>query len=94
MIDWTNGTRGDPAADVARTLVLAGGGALDEDAPVVVRLLAPSARRLLVAGYLRAYARGAPLDRDLVERWLPVWAAARLSEDIPSERAALLRRAG
>ena len=93
VIDWTNAARGDPAADVARTLVLTGG-ALDEDAPVVVRLLAPPGRRLLVAGYLRAYAREAPLDRDLVERWLPVWAAARLSEDIPSERAALLRRAG
>ena len=56
-------------------------------------MIVPVARRLLVAGYLRAYARNAPLDRGLVDRWLPVWAAARLSEDIEPERAFLLERA-
>ncbi len=93
VIDWTNGTRGDPAADVARTILLVGGGKPAAGTPVVVRALAPVARRGLLAGYLRAYERHAPLDRDLVERWLPVWAAARLSEDIGPERESLLRRA-
>lgn len=93
VIDWTNGTSGDPAADVARTLLLAGGGKVDDDAPAMIRLLAPVARRLLVAGYLRAYARELPLDRGRVDGWLPVWAAARLSEDIEAERGSLLRRA-
>ena len=92
VIDWTNGTSGDPAADVARTLLLGRGGDL-EGAPFVVRRAAPLARRLLVAGYLRAYARELPLDRDRVERWLPVWAAARLAEDIEPEREFLLERA-
>jgi aminoglycoside phosphotransferase (APT) family kinase protein len=93
VIDWTNGTGGDPAADVARTILLAGDGTLPDDAPSVLRLVASFARRLLVAGYLRAYARVAPLDRAVVDRWLPVWAAARLAEDIASERAFLLDRA-
>lgn len=93
VIDWTNGTRGEPAADVARTILLLGGGKLADGTPVVVRVIAPVARRLLVGGYLRAYAREAPLDRGLVDRWLPVWAAARLSEDIEQERAFLLDRA-
>ena len=53
-------------------------------------MIAPVARRLLVSTYLRAYAREAPLDRELVERWLPVCAAARLSEDIEQEREFLL----
>lgn len=93
VIDWTNGTRGDPAADVARTVLLVGGGTVSAEAPEVVRRLAPFARRILVAGYLRAYKRDAPLDRDLVEGWRPVWAAARLSEDIGAEREFLLSQA-
>jgi aminoglycoside phosphotransferase (APT) family kinase protein len=93
VIDWTNGTRGDPAADVARTILLTGGGELAESTPVVVRVIAPVARRVLLAGYLGAYARRLPLDRDLVDRWLPVWAAARLAEDIEAERESLLDRA-
>ena len=93
VIDWTNGARGDPAADVARTILLTGAGQLADDTPTVVRILASFARRFLVAGYLRAYAREAPLDRSLVDRWLPVCAAARLAEDIEAEREFLLARA-
>lgn len=78
VIDWTNGTRGDPAADVARSILLAGDGI---------------PRRILVLGYLRAYSRELPLDRERVDHWLPVWAAARLAEDIESERGFLLDRA-
>jgi aminoglycoside phosphotransferase (APT) family kinase protein len=94
VIDWTNGSAGDPAADVARTLLLMTGGTLPEDASAVLRAIAPFARRLLVRGYLRAYASAAPLDRERVDRWLPVWAAARLAENIEEEREALLARAG
>ena len=93
VIDWTNGMKGDPAADIARTILLMGGGKLADGTPVVVRVIAPVARRVLLSGYLRAYAREAPLDRRLVDRWLPVWAAARLAEDIKAEREFLLDRA-
>ena len=93
VIDWTNGASGDPAADVARTILLVGGGKLADGTPVVIRVLAPIARRFLVTGYLRTYARDAPLDRALVDRWLPVWAAARLAEGIAQERDFLLARA-
>ena len=93
VIDWTNGTSGDPAADVARTVPLAGRGTLPDDTSALVRAIAPPARRLLVSGYLRAYTSVAPLDRERVKRWLPVWAAARLAENIEEEREALLARA-
>ena len=93
MIDWTNGASGDPAADVARTILLMGGGKLADGTALVVRVIAPVARRALLAGYLSAYTREAPLDRDLVDRWLPIWAAARLAEDIEAERQFLLDRA-
>ena len=45
VIDWTNGMSGDPAADVARTILLMGGGKLADGTPVVVRVLAPVVRR-------------------------------------------------
>jgi len=93
VIDWTNGMKGGPAADVARTILLMGGGKLADGTPVVIRVIAPVARRLLLASYLRAYGREGDLDRDLVDRWLPVWAAVRLSEDIEAERDFLLERA-
>jgi Ser/Thr protein kinase RdoA (MazF antagonist) len=93
VIDWTNGMSGDPAADVARTILLTGGGKLADGTALVVRVIAPAARRSLLASYLGAYAREAALDRGLVDRWLPVWAAARLAEDIEAEREFLLDRA-
>ena len=77
VVDWTNGARGDPHADVARTLILLHG------AP-------PGVRGVVAAAYLRAYG---PLDRGLVSRWKPVWAAARLAEDVVGEREYLLREA-
>ena len=93
VIDWTNGTAGDPAADVARTVLLVEGGTLPDDTSALLRVIAPLTRRILLRGYLRAYAGAAPLDRDAVQRWLPVWAAVRLAEGIEEERAALLARA-
>ena len=93
VIDWTNGASGDPAADVARTILLMSGGKPADGTALVVRVIAPVARRVLIAGYLSAYTREMPLDRDLVDRWLPVWAAARLAEDIEAERRFLLDRA-
>lgn len=77
VVDWTNAARGDPHADVARTLLLLHG-------------VPPGWRRAAAFAYLRAYG---PLDRGLVARWRPVWAAARLSEDVHEERAYLLREA-
>lgn len=93
VIDWTNGARGDAEADVARTLLLVGGGSVPDDAPALLRALLPVLRRSIVRGYLRAYRRRRPLDGERVARWRRVWAAARLAEDIPEERAYLLREA-
>jgi aminoglycoside phosphotransferase (APT) family kinase protein len=90
VIDWTNGARGEPAADVARTVLLLRIGGVAGDAPAAVRLLAPLGRRVLAGAYVHAYARERPLDMALVGRWLPVCAAARLAEDVARERPALL----
>lgn len=90
VVDWTGACRGDPMADVARALLILRLGELPPEAPRMLKLLALAGRRLLRRGYLRAYARAAPFDRQRVERWRPVLVAHRLTEGIDAERAGLL----
>jgi aminoglycoside phosphotransferase (APT) family kinase protein len=88
VIDWTAASRGEPAADVARSRLIVLHGAVGPDATIAVRALARIGRRLLWQGYRGAY----PAARDAeVDRWFHVMAAARLAEDIPEERATILK---
>jgi aminoglycoside phosphotransferase (APT) family kinase protein len=91
VIDWTGASRGDPAADIARSRLIIRHGAVGPDATPAVRALARVGRGLLWSGYRRAYARARRRD---VDRWFGVMAAARLAEDIAEERAAILKLAG
>lgn len=91
VIDWPNASRGDPTADVARTLLLVRVGKLPPGASPFLRLLAAAGRRLLTSGYLQGYRRLRSLDGDALRRWGTVNAALRLAEDIPGERESLLR---
>lgn len=91
IIDWSNVTRGDPAADVARSLVILKSGEPPPGTPLVVKLLVLFGRRLLTSAYLRAYRRVAPLDMDLVHRWETVRLADRLADGTEEERANILR---
>lgn len=90
VIDWTLGARGDAAGDVARTRLLLLRSVIPEEAPVLLRRLDRFGRRLLWRSYLRGYKQLRPLDQTLVDRWEPVWAAARLAEGIDAERETLL----
>jgi aminoglycoside phosphotransferase (APT) family kinase protein len=92
-IDWTGASRGDPAADVARSYVIVRFGAVGPGATFAVSALARVGRRVLWTGYLRSYGRARTLDPAAVARWLPVIAAARLADDIAGERATLLKLA-
>ncbi len=92
VIDWTNATRGDPSADVARTRLLLTLGEPPPGSAALFRLLALVGRRLLTAAYLRSYRRVRPLDMEFVSRWeIPVAAARLASEPIPEEEPALVR---
>jgi aminoglycoside phosphotransferase (APT) family kinase protein len=86
IVDWFDASRGDPVADVARTLVtLLGDGAM---APLH---LPGSDRRTLDAltdAYLARAREALRVDDALVERWHAIEAVARLAEGLP--RAALL----
>jgi Ser/Thr protein kinase RdoA (MazF antagonist) len=88
-IDWTGASRGDPAADVARSFAIIRHGAVTPDATRALAAMARVGRRVLWRGYARAYG----IDGGALQRWLPVVAAARLAEDIDGERARLLELA-
>ena len=92
VIDWTNATRGDAAADVARTRLLLRLGEPPPGTSTALRLLARVGRTLLTSAYLRSYRRVWPLDMGLVSQWeIPIAAARLAAEAIAEEERPLLR---
>lgn len=91
VIDWSNASTGDPATDVARTLIMLRLGELPPGSPRLLVLAAKVGRRVLIGRYLSAYRRSRPLDKMLVQRWMLPVAVHRLSEDISEERERLLK---
>jgi hypothetical protein len=90
VIDWIDATRGNPLADVARASILAlGAGATTQTRNVIEKLMV----RLFHAVYLRHYFALRPGGREEYGRWLPIVAAARLSENIPEIEQWLLAQA-
>lgn len=92
-IDWTTGTHGDPAADVARTRLLLLLAAPADGQIGLARPVERIGRRAMWWQYVRAYRRHRRLDQELLNRWVPVSAAARLAEGVPEERSQLLQYA-
>ena len=95
-IDGGDAARGDPVADVARTELLVRFGHLPPGTPWALRRVAAVGRGLLVRRYLRSYRRQRSVDADLLRRWRPVRAAARLGEGVDDAEVpallALVRR--
>jgi uncharacterized protein (TIGR02172 family) len=94
VIDWLTATRGNPAADVTRTVLLFRVAVLPEGMPAAKRIMTQLLRRAFLGAYLRAYRRLRPTANTEIAVWLPVLAAARLNERTPAEETALLRLAG
>jgi len=90
VIDWTNATRGDPDADVARTDLMLRVGEPPPGSPVIVRVLARIGGRILLWRYLSAYRRGRPVSDQALSSWAVPIAAARIAEGIESEFPTLL----
>lgn len=89
VIDWMTACAGHPAADVARTRLLLSVG--DPPGGFLLRLLVFVMRGLLYRIYLSEYRRRSPEVVRLSDAYLPILAAARLSENITPERDPLLR---
>jgi aminoglycoside phosphotransferase (APT) family kinase protein len=90
-IDWTHATRGDPAADFARTLVVLRASPLPPGASRLLAVLTRFLRGVLVRLYDRSYRRRAGAGLARLDEWMFVRAVERLVEDIPGERRRLLR---
>jgi aminoglycoside phosphotransferase (APT) family kinase protein len=90
VIDWMTLTRGEPAADVARTLFLLRDSALPAEMARPQRVAVVLIRRWFASSYLRAYRRLRKVAPEAVQAWRPVILAARLGEGIPAEREPIL----
>ncbi len=90
IIDWTDSSYGNPLADLARSTILILGAASSTQIP-------KSRDRFLVRCfhviYLNRYFQLRPGGEKEYRRWLPVVAAARLSENIPEVEQWLLKQA-
>jgi aminoglycoside phosphotransferase (APT) family kinase protein len=92
VIDWAGATRGDPDADVCRTLLLLEIGKPPGEAPFLVRRLSAAGRKVLLWEYMRTYRRHRTVDDHAVRAWRLPLLVARLSEGIAEEQGSLLRR--
>ncbi|NOU95815.1 phosphotransferase [Paenibacillus sp. LMG 31456] len=85
IIDWMTGMMGNPAGDVARTLLLFRLGTLPEGTPSHIREALLHMRDRMGDEYIKQYLSYSDLQFDDIDKWtLPV-AAARLTEWIPEE---------
>ncbi len=91
VIDWGPASSGHPAADVAWTVLLFRSAGTPPGTPLSTRLLLSVVRRWSLRIYLRAYSDLAGLSWHEVKEWLGVVALLRLSDNIPEERASLVR---
>lgn len=93
IIDWIDAAQGHPLADMARTSMLLRMSEGVEPAGRGQKALEGIFRKIAHYRYLRRYLALCPGTRRVdIEAWLPPVMAARLVENVPGEREALLER--
>jgi uncharacterized protein (TIGR02172 family) len=94
IIDWMTGTRGNPLADVCRTLLILQTTALPSASPLHLRLLAGISGNLIGTVYRNRYLQLRPASRQQIDAWwLPLMAARlREVEEYPKENQLLIAR--
>lgn len=90
VIDWMTGMIGNPAGDVARTVLLFRYGTLPDEAPIKVKEAIDQMRDKLSKIYLEQYLAYSGLQFSEIAEWMLPIAAARLSEWISDEEKAQL----
>ena len=93
IIDWLTGRRGNPLADVARTVLIIQTGGLPPGIPYVMRLLINASRSGLVTIYLARYRQIRSASQAEINAWQLPLLAARLFEveNYPKEKQYLLK---
>jgi aminoglycoside phosphotransferase (APT) family kinase protein len=94
IIDWMTGTRGNPLADVCRTLLIFQTTALPAGSPLHLRLLAKTFSHLIETVYRNRYLQIRPTPRQKIDAWwLPLMVARlREVEEYPKENRLLMTR--
>jgi len=90
IIDWIDASRGNPLADLARTTVLALGAA---ETSQMQNPLLKAFMHIFHTAYIHHYFKLCPGGKEEYHRWLPIVAAARLSEEIPELEKWLIAQA-
>jgi tRNA A-37 threonylcarbamoyl transferase component Bud32 len=90
VIDWMDASRGNPLADVARTSIILLGAV---ESGQVSNPILKSFVRAFHTVYLKEYFRLRPGGEEEYRRWLPIVAAARMSEGIQELEAWLREQA-
>ncbi|MNW29168.1 Phosphotransferase enzyme family protein [compost metagenome] len=90
IIDWMTGMEGNPAGDVARTLLLFMYGTMPDETPAERVKQFNEVRKQLLEIYQQHYILQSGLDAASIDAWLLPIAAARLCEWIPEEEKASL----
>jgi tRNA A-37 threonylcarbamoyl transferase component Bud32 len=80
IIDWIDATRGNPLSDLARSTILIRGAA---ESSQIGNIFAKALVQTIHDEYIRHYFKLRPGGEQEYKRWLPIVAAARLSENIP-----------
>jgi aminoglycoside phosphotransferase (APT) family kinase protein len=78
VVDWFDASRGDPLADVARSLLLSDGAGTPAHLPGSD----PATLRTLTDAYLARLREHLEIDDDLLARWRAVNAVARVAEGV------------
>lgn len=92
VIDWQTVLRGDPAADVAMTVLLTRDAELWPGTPLIKRIVVQLVRRIVLNTYLAEYQRLTGMTREQVDAWrLPTVVLRMSTFDIATERARLGR---
>ncbi|NQX48789.1 aminoglycoside phosphotransferase family protein [Paenibacillus tritici] len=92
VIDWMTAVTGNPAADVARSVIMFRIGAMPERASLFTKAFIGFARQRMTAQYIRKYLKCSGLTRADIEPWILPVAAARLVEGLSIPEKELLVR--
>lgn len=92
VIDWMTGMSGNPAGDVARSVILLSYGTMPEGTPKVVNTLIDFIRNRMKKAYINRYLKSSELSYSEIDQWILPVAAARLVEWLPvDEKENLLK---
>jgi thiamine kinase-like enzyme len=92
VFDWMTGMVGNPAGDVARTMILLKLGTMPDETPKLRVYLFAYLRNQIVKYYTQAYLKNSTISLKEIEQWIVPVAAARLCEWIPEkEKQAIVK---